>query len=55
MNNIYLLNAGVDWNWQERFGLGIKFNNILYFQKHQIMQSYDEIGFGFLAYLKIGF
>lgn len=55
MNNIFLLNASVDWSLLGRFGLGVKFNNILYFQKHQIMQYYDEPGFGFLIYLKLGF
>ena len=55
LNNIYLMNAGIDWNWQNRIGLGTKFNNILYFQKHQIMPNYDEPGFDFLVYLKIGF
>jgi len=55
MNHIILLNASIDWNWLERFGVGAKFSNILYFQKHQIMQEYDEPGFGFLIYLKFGF
>ncbi len=55
MNNIYLMNAGIDWSIQGGFGLGVKFNNILYFQKYQIMPSYDEPGFGFTVYAKIGF
>ncbi|MCG8572394.1 MAG: hypothetical protein MJB14_19860 [Spirochaetes bacterium] len=53
--NIYLMNAGIDWNYQERFGLGIEFTNILYFQRHQSMPGYDDPGFSFLAYIKIGF
>jgi len=55
IGNIYLMNAGIDWNFKERFGLGIKFNNILYFQKHTIMPPYEEPGFEFIAYIKIGF
>lgn len=55
LGNVYLLNAGADWNFKERLGLGCKFTNILYFQHHQFMQYYDEPGFSFIAYFKIGF
>ncbi|HPO48721.1 MAG TPA: hypothetical protein PLO89_00205 [Spirochaetota bacterium] len=55
MNHIFLLNATIDWNWQERFGVGSKFNNILYFQRHSVVADYEEPGFGFLVYLKFGF
>jgi hypothetical protein len=55
IGNIYLMNAGIDWNLKERFGLGIKFNNYLYFQKHTLMPPYDEPGFEFIGYIKIGF
>jgi hypothetical protein len=55
INNVYLMNTGIDWNWHERIGVGTKFYNILYFQQYQIMPGYDEPGFGFLAYVKVGF
>lgn len=55
MNNIYLLNAGIDWNFQERFGVGADFRNIIYFQKHQYKTGYDEPGFEFTVYIKAGF
>ncbi|MBP7552748.1 MAG: hypothetical protein KA885_04920, partial [Spirochaetes bacterium] len=55
MGNVYLLNGGIDWNWRERFGLGILFNNIIYFQHYQLMKYYDESGFEFIIYMKIGF
>ncbi|MCK4797739.1 MAG: hypothetical protein KAT05_10170, partial [Spirochaetes bacterium] len=55
MGNIYLMNAGIDWSWQERIGLGTKFNNILYFQNYQLMPGYDEPGFEVLGYIKVGF
>lgn len=55
LGNVYLMNAGIDWNYQERIGVGAKFNNILYIQKHQLMPDYDEPGFEFIVYLKIGF
>ncbi|MBN2544332.1 MAG: hypothetical protein JXB50_00955 [Spirochaetes bacterium] len=53
--NLYLMNAGIDWNYQERIGLGVKFGNILFFSKNILFPDYDEPGFEFLAYLKIGF
>jgi len=53
--NLYLLNAGIDWNYQERIGLGAKFGNILFFSRNIIFPDYDEPGFEFLIYLKIGF
>lgn len=55
MENIYQMNTGIDWNWNERIGIGVKFNNIIYFQNHQNMFGYDEPGFEFLSYVKIGF
>ena len=55
MNNIYLMNVGIDWSMQNSFGVGIKFDNILYFQKYQIMPNYDEPGFSFTVYVKLGF
>jgi len=55
MGNVYLLNTGIDWNWNERIGVGTKFNNILYFQNHQNMFGYDEPGFEFLGYVTVGF
>ncbi|MBR6198859.1 MAG: hypothetical protein IKQ61_01200 [Spirochaetales bacterium] len=55
MGNIYLLNGLIDWNWHERLGLGIQLHNMLYFQQYQLMQGYDEAGFEFIIYMKIGF
>lgn len=55
IGNVYLMNASIDWNFKERFGLGVKFNNILYFQKYTFMPPYDEPGFEFIVYIKIGF
>ena len=55
LGSIYLLNAGIDWNYQERFGIGADFRNILYFQRHQIKKYYDEPGFEFTVYIKAGF
>lgn len=55
MAPLYLLDAGIDWSYIERFGLGAEFQNILYFQKHQIKRHYDEPGFECLVYMKIGF
>lgn len=59
--NIYLLDTSIDWNWNERIGLGIKVKNILYFMQNFLNQkqyntpNYEEEGLGFLAYIRIGF
>jgi hypothetical protein len=62
LSDLYLLNTGVDWNWQERIGFGISVNNLLYFAqayglstKQYLDSGYEQQGFGFLAYLRIGF
>lgn len=55
INNIYHVNAGLSWSYMERFGLGADFCNIAYFQRDQIKTYYDEPGFEFIVYMKIGF
>ena len=55
MDNLYLLDAGVDWSYMERMGIGAEFSNIIYVNKHQLKRGYDEPGFEFIVYTKIGF
>ncbi len=55
MDNTYVLNAGIDWNYKERFGIGFLFNNIIYYTKYEIVRYYDEPGFEFVGYFKVGF
>jgi hypothetical protein len=53
--NIYMMNAGIDWTYHDKIGIGTKFSNILCFQDYYIMPEYKEPGFEFVTYIKIGF
>ncbi len=53
--NLYLLNAGIDWSWHDKIGVGAKFNNILAFQDYEIMPGYVLPGFEFVSYVRLGF
>lgn len=55
INNLYVLNSGLEWNYKEKIGVGIKGNNLLFFNENNFFPEYEDRALEILGYLKIAF
>lgn len=54
-SNLYILNSSMEWSYKERIGIGVKGNNLLFFNENKFFPEYEDRALEILGYLRIAF